>query len=192
MAQQFLAIQKNLGDFLIRGTNANRPLIPAECSMEPPLAGPATSSGAATADRPSGNGRLERQALYRVNYQFRQIVRDDGLVARVTNERRVRQGFGCRTGCAALTAVSNCLPILAKAARWLIPPVSWAITMDVVVRLAREQVQAWLLSCVSLRTIPLKRFVNPSFLHGEPCLPVAAVSSRKPPSMQMRDTARLA
>ncbi|SFV14770.1 hypothetical protein SAMN05192541_12232 [Bradyrhizobium arachidis] len=63
--------------------------------------------------------------------------------------------------------------------------------MGVVVRLAREQVQARLLSCVSLRTIPLKRFVNPSFLHGEPCLPVAAASSRKSPSMQTRDTARL-
>lgn len=117
MAQPFLVIQENLGDFLTRGTNANRPLIPAECSMKPPLAGPATSSGAATADQPSGNGRLERQALYLVNYQFRQIVRDDGLVARVTNERRVRQGFGCRTGCAALTAASNGSPILAKAAR---------------------------------------------------------------------------
>ncbi|MGY4626977.1 hypothetical protein [Bradyrhizobium sp. USDA 4486] len=191
-AQQFLAIQENPGDFLTHGTNANRPPIPAECSMESALAGPATSSGAATADRPSGNGRLERQELYLVNYQFQQIVRDDGLVASVTNERRVRQGFGCKTGCAALSAASNCSPLLAKAARWLIPQVFWAITLDVVVRLARAQLQAWLLSRVSLRTIPLKRFVNPSLLHGEPCFPVAAVSSRKPPSMQTRDTARLA
>ncbi|WGR73076.1 MULTISPECIES: hypothetical protein [unclassified Bradyrhizobium] len=119
-------------------------------------------------------------------------------MASETNERRARQGFGCKTGCAALTAASNGSPIPAEAARWLIPPASWAITLDVLLWLPRAQIQrlfglqAWRLYRVSLTTIPTKRFVKPSLLHGEPCFPAAAVSSRKPPSMQMRDTARLA
>lgn len=192
----FSSFRRTLEIFLPPGTNAHRSLIPAVCSMEPPsrLAETSNSAGtrhvSATANRLSGNGRLDRQPLHLINYQFRQVVRDDGLVASVTNERRARQGFECKTGCAALTAASNCSPIPAKAARWPIPPVSWAVTLDVVVRLPRAQLQAWRLSRVSLTTIPLKRFVNPSLLHGDPCFPVAAVSSRRPPSMQMRNTAR--
>ncbi|MBB4372955.1 hypothetical protein GGD63_005770 [Bradyrhizobium sp. cir1] len=165
MAQHFFTIQKNPGDFLSHGTNANRSLIPAVCSMEPPhgLARPATSSGtrhvSATADRPSGNGRLDRQKLQLVNYQFRQIVLGGGHVASVTKESRARQGFGCKTGFAALTAASNCSPIPAKAARRLIPSVCCAITLDVVVWLPRAHIQrlfglqAWRLSPVSLTTI---------------------------------------
>jgi len=90
---------------------------------------------------------------------------------------------------------SNCSPMPAKAARWLIPPVSWAITLDVVVCLPRAQIQrlfglrAWRLSRVSVTTIPMNRFVKPGLLPGEPCFLVAAISSRKPPSMQMRGTA---
>lgn len=92
---------------------------------------------------------------------------------------------------------SNCSPIPAKAARWLIPPVSWAITLQVVAWLPRAQIQrlfglARRLSRLSVTTITMKRFVRPSLLPGEPCLLVAAVSSRKPPSMQMRGTARIA
>ncbi|WP_165637877.1 hypothetical protein [Bradyrhizobium shewense] len=136
--------------------------------------------------------------MHLINYQFRQVVRDDGHVASVTNDRRARQGFGCKTGFAALTAASNFSPIPAKAARRLIPSVSYAITLDVVVWLPRAQIQrlfglqAWRLSPVSLTTILVKPFVKQSILHGEPCFLVAAVSSRKPPSMQMRGTARLA
>ncbi|MHC2687696.1 hypothetical protein ACVME9_000187 [Bradyrhizobium liaoningense] len=85
--------------------------------------------------------RLDRQTLHLINYQFRQVVRDDGHVASVTNERRAHQGFGCKTVFAAPTAESNCSPISAKAARWLIPPVPWAITLDVVVWLPRAQIQ---------------------------------------------------
>ncbi|AHY48637.1 MULTISPECIES: hypothetical protein [Bradyrhizobium] len=116
--------------------------------------------------------RLDRQTLHLINYQFRQVVRDDGHVASVTNERRAHQGFGCKTGFAAPTAESNCSPISAKAARWLIPPVPWAITLDVVVWLPRAQIQklfglqARRSSRVSLTTIPMKRFVKPSLLHG--------------------------
>jgi len=90
---------------------------------------------------------------------------------------------------------SNCSPITAKAARWLIPPVCWAITLDVVVWLPRAQIQrlfglrAWRLSRLS---VPMNHFVKPGLLPGEPCFLVAAVSSRKLPSMQMRGTARLA
>ncbi|MCA1437379.1 hypothetical protein I6F33_31130 [Bradyrhizobium sp. BRP20] len=133
--------------------------------------------------------------MHLINYQFRQVVRDDGHVPSVTNERRAHQGFGCKTSFAALTATSNCSPISARAARWLIRPVSWAITLDVVVWLPRAQIQrlfglqARRLSRVSLTTIPMKRFVKPRLLHGEPCFRVAAVWSRKPPSMQMRATA---
>ncbi|MDI3567314.1 hypothetical protein [Bradyrhizobium sp. Arg816] len=141
---------------------------------------------------------MDRQALHLVNYQFRQIVRDDGDVASVTNESRARQGFGCKIGFAALTAAGKRSPIPAKAARRLIPSVSCAITSDVVVWLPRAQIrrlfglQAWRLSPVSLITILMKRFVKQSLMHGEPCFLVAAVSPRKPPSMQMRGTARLA
>ncbi|WP_439397703.1 hypothetical protein ACRQ5Q_11085 [Bradyrhizobium sp. PMVTL-01] len=67
--------------------------------------------------------RLDRQALHLINYQFRQVVRDDGHVPSVTNER-CRQGFGCKTGFAAPTAASNCSPMSAKAARWLIPQIA--------------------------------------------------------------------
>ncbi|WP_271614997.1 hypothetical protein [Bradyrhizobium sp. CCBAU 51627] len=142
--------------------------------------------------------RLDRQTLQLINYQFRQVVRDDGHVASVINERRAHQGFGCKTGFAAPTAASNCSPISAKAARWLIPLVSWAITLDVVVWLPRAQIQRLFglqtrrSSRGLLTTIPMKRCLKPSLLHGEPCVLVAAVWSRKPPSMQMRGTARLA
>ncbi|WP_164935079.1 hypothetical protein [Bradyrhizobium zhanjiangense] len=136
--------------------------------------------------------------MHLINYQLRQVVRDDGHVPSVTNERRARQGFGCKTSFAALTATSNCSPIFAKAARWLIPPVFWATTLDVVEWLPRAHIQglfglrARRLSRVSLTTIPMKRFAKPSLLRGEPCFLLAAVWSRKPPSVQMRGTARLA
>ncbi|WP_208639267.1 hypothetical protein [Bradyrhizobium forestalis] len=42
-AQQFFTIQKNPGDFLSHGTNANRSLIPAVCSMELPHGGETTA-----------------------------------------------------------------------------------------------------------------------------------------------------
>ncbi|WGD50955.1 hypothetical protein QA641_36130 [Bradyrhizobium sp. CB1650] len=140
--------------------------------------------------------RLDRQTLHLINYQFRQVVRDEGYVPSVANERRARQGFGCKTSFAALTATSNCSPMSAKAG-WLIPPVSGAFTLDVVLWLPSAQIQrpfgqARQLSRVSLTTIPMKRFVKPSLLRGEPCFLVAAIWSRKPPSMQMRGTARLA
>ncbi len=147
------------------------------------------------ADRPSRNGGLDRQPLHLVNSQFRQVVRDDGHVASETNERCARQGFGCKTDFAAPTALTE--PETAR--RYLpIPPISWAIKLDVVVWLPRAQIQrlfgfqAWRLSRVSLTTIPMKRFVKPGLLTGEPCFLVAAVSSRKPPSMQTRGTARIA
>ncbi|WP_456745061.1 hypothetical protein [Bradyrhizobium sp. USDA 4354] len=93
----------------------------------------------------------------------------------MTNKRRTRQGFGCKTGFAALTAASNCSPIHAKAARWLIPALSAPMALDVAVRLPRGQLQAWRLSRVSLTTTSLKRVVNASLLHGEPCFPEDAV-----------------
>ncbi|WP_271619153.1 hypothetical protein [Bradyrhizobium sp. CCBAU 51745] len=136
--------------------------------------------------------------MHLINYQFQQVVRDDGHVASVTDERRAHQDFGCKTGFAAPTAASNCSPISAKAARWLIYSVSWAITLDVVVWLPRAQIQrlfglhARRSSRVLLTTILMKRFAKPSLLHDEPCFLVAAIWSRKPPSMQMRGTARLA
>ncbi|WP_271596962.1 hypothetical protein [Bradyrhizobium sp. CCBAU 45384] len=135
--------------------------------------------------------------MHLINYQFRQVVRDDGHVASVTNERRAHQGFGCRTSFAAPTAASNYSPISARAARRLIALVSWAITLDVVVWLPRAQIQRLFglrvrRSSFSLTAILMKRFVKPSLLHGEPCVLVAAGWSRKPPSMQMRGTARLA
>lgn len=52
-----------------------------------------TSSGthhiATTAERPSHNGRLDELSLQSFNYQVRQVVRGDGYVASVTNQRRL-------------------------------------------------------------------------------------------------------
>ncbi|WP_271565645.1 hypothetical protein [Bradyrhizobium sp. CCBAU 11386] len=115
MAQHFLIIQKNLADFPTLPLHECKPSTDC-CSVfdgVPPhaLPRPATSFRtrhvSATAERPSRNGRLDRQPLHLVNYQFRQVVRDDGHVASVANERRAREGFGCKTDFAAPTALTE-------------------------------------------------------------------------------------